>query len=67
VDSSGNVYALDQDNNSIQKFNESGVFLTKWGSFGRGDGQLIYPTGIAVDDSGNVYVTDQGIIAYKVQ
>ena len=33
-------------------------FLTKWGSYGTGNGQLNYPFGMAVDGSGNVYVAD---------
>jgi len=43
VDSGGNVYVADTDNNQIQKFNASGEFITKWGSFGGDDGQFIYP------------------------
>jgi Tol biopolymer transport system component len=33
-------------------------FVTKWGSYGGGDGELNYPDVIAVDSSGNVYVAD---------
>jgi hypothetical protein len=33
-------------------------FIAKWGSEGDGDGQFKYPVGVAVDTSGNVYVTD---------
>jgi uncharacterized repeat protein (TIGR01451 family) len=58
VDSLGNVYVADMDNNRIQKFNRSGIFLTSFGSFGNGDGQFNHPSGIAVDSSGNVYVAD---------
>jgi hypothetical protein len=36
------------------------TFVTKWGSFGSGDGQFNFPEGIAVDGSGNVYVADNG-------
>ena len=35
-------------------------FVTKWGSLGSADGQFNSPNGVAVDASGNVYVTDQG-------
>ena len=35
-------------------------FVTKWGQNGEGDGEFILPQGVAVDSSGNVYVTDQG-------
>ena len=34
------------------------MFITKWGSVGSEDGQFIYPIGVAVDSSGNVYVAD---------
>jgi DNA-binding beta-propeller fold protein YncE len=35
-------------------------FVTKWGSYGNGNGQFYNPNGIAVDSSGNVYVADSG-------
>ena len=35
-------------------------FITKWGSYGSGDGQFISPYHIAVDASGNVFVLDPG-------
>ena len=58
VDGSGNVYVADSSNNRIQKFTSAGVFVTKWGTAGSGDGQFNGPLGVAVDGSGNVYVTD---------
>ncbi len=33
-------------------------FITKWGSQGTGDGQFDFPSGVAVNSSGYVYVTD---------
>ncbi|MBU0702061.1 SMP-30/gluconolactonase/LRE family protein, partial [bacterium] len=58
VDSSGDVYVADSNNNRIQKFDSSGGFITTWGSKGNGEGQFNYPSGVAVDSSGNVYVAD---------
>jgi sugar lactone lactonase YvrE len=68
VDGQGNVFVSDivfdtvisRNNNRIQKFDPSGKFLTKWGSYGNGDGQFYSPGGVAVavDLQGNVYVTD---------
>ncbi len=56
VDSSGNVYV--GEGSRIQKFSSSGAFIGKWGSYGSGDGLLACVSGIAVDASGYVYVTD---------
>jgi DNA-binding beta-propeller fold protein YncE len=36
------------------------VFSSKWGGFGTADGQLKYPSGVALDSSGNVFVVDLG-------
>lgn len=58
VDSSGNVYVADGDNDRVQKFNSNGTFITKWGISGNADGQFYHPDGIATDLSGNIFVGD---------
>jgi hypothetical protein len=65
VDSSGNVYVADWVDNNIKKYSSTGALITQWGSFGAfynggGNGQFQDPDAIAVDSSGNVYVTDWG-------
>ena len=35
-----------------------GVFLTKWGTEGTGDGEFDAPSGLDVDSAGNVFVAD---------
>ena len=65
VDSSGNVYVVDTGNYRVEKFTGSGTYVTQFGSYGFGNGQfsgpsLFGPQGVAVDLSGNVYVTDWG-------
>ena len=37
---------------------ETYELVTKWGSWGSGNNQLQNPDAIAIDDSGNIYVTD---------
>jgi len=44
----------------MQKFDSAGNLLTKWGSYGGGDGEFRQPSGVAVDAAGNVYVADRG-------
>ena len=52
VNTSGNVYFADRNNNLLQKFDTSGHPLISWNS------NLSYPYGIALNGSGNVYVCD---------
>ena len=64
VDSSGSIYLTGYGR--IQKFDSSGSPLAHWGTLGSGDGQFGDSLGgIAVDGSGNIYVTDT--LNYRVQ
>lgn len=70
IDSKDNVYAVDRINNRVQKFDNNGQFITKWGTnggtghldplenWGEEPGDLFLPTGIAIDEQNRVYVTD---------
>lgn len=70
VDSNGNLYVSDQNNHTIRKVTPAGVVTTLAGAAGIGgsvDGtgssaRFLRPTGIAVDASGNIYVSSDHAI-----
>lgn len=73
VDSGGNLYIADSSNYKIRKMTPSWVVTTIAGNgtpaYTDGTGtnaQFLYPQGVAVDSSGNVYVADNGTRIRKI-
>lgn len=67
VDGEGRVFVVDaargdlpDEAAAIQAFDSDGQFLAAWGAHGSGDGQLIDPSGLAIDGDGDVWVADFG-------
>jgi sugar lactone lactonase YvrE len=65
IDATGNIYVADEHNQKIKMITPAGQVTSLAGSTsGSADGtgaaaQFNYPTGVAVDGSGNVYVADK--------
>jgi DNA-binding beta-propeller fold protein YncE len=60
ADASGNIYVVDSNHHRIQVFTSSGIYVSEWGSFGSGNGQLNLPVFVTVDAAGNAFVSDRG-------
>lgn len=60
VDSAGNLWVADVENNRIEEFNGSGTFVKSVGSSGSGPGQFKAPKSIAIDPEGDFWVADSG-------
>jgi DNA-binding beta-propeller fold protein YncE len=58
IDQQGSLFVVDNGNNRIQKFDNSGNFIILWGSFGAANANFHNPTGIACDAKGDVWVVD---------
>ena len=55
----GDLYVADSSNHRVEKFGSDGKFELSFGSAGKQDGQVDFMVvGIAVDNQGNVYVSD---------
>lgn len=59
IDERGYVYVTDSTNNVVKVYSSDGAFQFSFGGYGTADGQMIFPTGIAIDEYGKeVYVVD---------
>lgn len=51
----------------ILEYSPEGELLEQWGSYGQGEGQFVYPTGIVESPSGLFYISEYGEDAEQVQ
>ena len=60
IDSEGNIYVSEVNNQRIQKFNSTHDFVTKFGSFGVNTGSFNSPSSITIGPTGKIYISDSG-------
>jgi len=69
VDSDGNLYIADTDNQRVRMVNPEGIISTVAGNGNQGfsgdggpaaEAELVSPTGVALDRKGNLYIADFG-------
>ena len=58
IDKDNFIYVTDLGNKRVQKFDDDGNFIAKWGVDGSGNGEFLSPRGITIDMMGNIFVTD---------
>ncbi|XP_005108312.1 uncharacterized protein LOC101853493 isoform X2 [Aplysia californica] len=55
---SGNYVIADSANHCVRIFDSAGSYTGQFGGYGRRDGQMKFPYGVASDQAGNIYVAD---------
>lgn len=56
----GNVYIPDTHYHRVMVYTKAGELLRQWGALGKEHGQFIYPTDVAFDGLGHVFVSEYG-------
>ena len=59
IDKQNNVFVVDYRSRVVQKFDEDGSFLLRWGSTGITDGAFAGIYSVAIDPAGNVLIADE--------
>lgn len=54
------LYVADKDADTIRKYDLTGTLLCEIGNTGNGEGELLSPSALAVDQTGNIYVAEEG-------
>ena len=57
-DADDNLLLVDHRNHRVQKLGKDGEYISKFGSYGSGEGEFNLPWGIALDKAGLIYIAD---------
>ena len=66
ADESGRIYVLDRQAESVLVFGQDGRFIRRVGRAGQGPGELQFPTGLAWDPQGRLWVANAGNARFEV-
>ena len=53
-----NIFITDREAHQLKMFSNEGILLHTFGHEGRSPGNFLYPTGLAIDEQGSLFVTD---------
>ena len=67
VDPAGRIYVADTHNSEVLVYTREGRLLRKWGHRGKGPGEFICVTDVAVDSKGNIWTCEYGEFNDRVQ
>ncbi len=56
----GNVYIPDTHYHRVMVYSRDGKLIRQWGTKGKGPGEFIYPTDVAFDSRGRIFVSEYG-------
>ncbi len=57
-DAGGNIMATVSSGSAVRIYTLTGIYVTQFGTYGSGTGQLMEPSALSVDSQGNVFVAD---------
>src|SRR5262245_38734468 len=60
-DAQGNIVVLEPHYSRVNHFSTDGKLARQWGDHGTNAGQLAFPRAVAVDEKGNVFVSEYGL------
>jgi DNA-binding beta-propeller fold protein YncE len=63
----GFLYVADTHNSQILVYDDGGELIRQWGRYGKGPGEFVWVTDVAVDARGNVYTCEYGEYHDRVQ
>ncbi|MFA8451840.1 MAG: 6-bladed beta-propeller, partial [Bacteroidales bacterium] len=66
IDSDGNFYLLDSQDNCIYKYSETGKYVQTLARKGKGPGELLMPLLLEIDKSNNIVIANVGNSRFEV-